>query len=217
MKLGVASEMQLEDLMVDYITNWTSNIFLKVKFTQENPSTSTPINSPTQFGPPSIHAGLLPVDEVGQIQINRLPVYPFVLVHISNLLDKFDHVEDPLGSSIMTKVICGAWDDDPAVQGHRDCLGLSRVITRKFWRIQTIGHNFLLDIKEGVKTRLYDSNEVTWPFFICEASYCWKVRTIIAGYESEDLGLDLQEDDEFITQPTIPGVNPNPSETYQFE
>lgn len=198
---GGGIELQLEDLVVDYIQNWTANVRLKVKRTKEDPSYSTAAE-PEEFGIPAVHAGMLPKNEVGFVDVSILPVFPFVLCHITGGLDIFDPTRID-SANIYTKVICGVWDNNADYQGYRDCLSLLRRIIRKIWSEGTLGETYQLDINEGTKWRIYDSNEVTWPFFISEVTLCWRIRRPIAAYESE--GLDLLDEAAIARQAIIPG------------
>lgn len=201
---GGGLEILLEDLMVDYVREWTGNVGLKIKLTKSDPSYPGEGEGEIQ-GPPAVHAGMLPKTQVGLIDVNTIPVFPFVLCHITQGLDILD-MKDMASSSINTKIIAGVWDDNVNYQGYRDAMGLVRRIVRWFWRLQVIGESFQLDIAEGIQWRIYDTNEVTWPYFIAEAVLCWKTRRPVADYESED--LDVEIDPAFARQPMIPAGSP---------
>ena len=76
-------EIALEDTIVDYITNWISDDYFKVKHTVKDPSYSDPEASSWIYGPASVHAGMLPKNEVGVVLVDQIPTYPFVLCHIT--------------------------------------------------------------------------------------------------------------------------------------
>lgn len=202
---GGGIELLLEDLMVDYIRGVTENIGLRIKIPKSDPSYPAVGEGETQ-GPPAIHAGMLPKNQVGQIDINTIPVFPFVLCHILGGVDSLS-IGDITSSSISTKIVVGVWDDNADYQGYRDALAVLRTIVRKFWWENTIGEEFQLDMNEGTTWRVYDTNEVSWPYFVAEAVICWKMRRPFADYESE--GLDIAVDPAFSRQPKIPAGVPS--------
>jgi hypothetical protein len=201
---GGGIEIVLEDMMVDYVRQWTANVGLKVKLTKKDPSYPGEGEGEVQ-GPPTVHAGMLPKTQVGLIDVNTIPIFPFILCHITQGVDVLD-IHDMTSSRVNAKVIAGVWDDNVDWQGYRDAMGLVRRVVRKLWREDTLGESYQLDKSEGISWRIYDTNEVSWPFFLAEATVCWQIRRPVADYESED--LDVAVDPAFARQPIIPAGIP---------
>ena len=201
-------EIALEDTIVDYITNWISDDYFKVKHTVKDPSYSDPEASSWIYGPASVHAGMLPKNEVGVVLVDQIPTYPFVLCHITKGKDMM-----PEGC-VYTKIIVGMWDNNANYQGYRDSVALLRKIVRNIWFVNTLGETYQVNMDEGTDWRVYDSNEVTWPFFLAEAVFGWRLRTPIMKAESDDLDYDAppnivpgsQEQQLPIWQPPVPGM-----------
>jgi hypothetical protein len=93
---------------------------------------------------------------------------------------------------VYTKLIVGMWDDDPDYQGYRDAVALLRKLIRSIWYWNTLAQSYQIEMSEGTEWRVYDSNEVTWPFFLAEAIICWRQRTPITKSEAEDLDWEPQ-------------------------
>lgn len=201
-------EIALEDTLVDYIRDWVQEDVFKVKHTVKDPSYSDPEASEWEYGPVNIHSGMLPRNEVGVVLVDQIPTYPFVLCHITKGKD-----EMPEGL-VFTKIIVGMWDDNANYQGYRDAVALLRKIIRKIWYWNTLAETYQMEMHEGTEWRVYDSNEVTWPFFLAEAVVGWRMRTPIMRAESDDLDYDeppnivpgSREADIPTWQPPIPGV-----------
>jgi hypothetical protein len=174
-------EIALEDTIVDYIRSWITDDHFKVKKTVRDTSYSDPEASEWEYGPASVHAGMLPRNEVGVVLVDQIPVYPFVLCHITKGKDAM-----PQGL-VFTKIIVGVWDNNTDYQGYRDAVALLRKIVRQIWYWNTLAETYQIEMDEGSEWRVYDSNEVTWPFFLAEAIFGWRLRTPIMKAESEDL------------------------------
>ena len=199
-------EIGLEDAMVDYITYWTQNDFTKVKHPSKDTSYSDPEASQWEYGPASVHAGMLPKNEVGFILVDKIPVFPFILCHIVKGKD-----EMPEGC-IYTKVIVGTWDNNTDYQGYRDAVAMLRKIVRLIWYVNTLSNSYQINMNEGTDWRIYDSNEVSWPFFICEAIIGWRLRTPFLASESE--GLDYQPNPDIVYG--VPASMNNPVWQYKI-
>jgi hypothetical protein len=174
-------EIALEDILVGHIIEWTKNDFFKIKHTSTDPSYSDPATSEVDYGPAVVHAGMLPKNEVGVILVDALPLYPAILCHIT-------HGEDlmPQGC-IYTRIIAGVWDNNADFQGYRDALLLIRKIIRKIWYHNTLADTYQIDMDKGTQWRIYDTNELTWPFFFAECTVAWRQRTPYMKAESDDL------------------------------
>jgi hypothetical protein len=192
-----AIEISLEDTMVEHIAYWIKDDYLKVQHTKADPSYSDPEASGWTYGPAAVHAGMLPKNEVGVILVDQIPVFPFVLCHITKGKDMM-----PEGI-VHTKIVVGAWDKSTDYQGYRDCVALLRKIVRCIWYVNTLSDVFQINMEEGTEWRVYDSNEVTWPFFLCEAVLGWRLRTPYMKAESE--GLDYEPQSNIV--PGIPAAN----------
>jgi hypothetical protein len=201
-------EIALEDTMVDYISTWIQEDRYKVKRTVRDPSYSDVEASGWEYGSVSVHAGMLPKNEVGFVLVDQIPVFPFVLCHITKGKD-----EMPEGQ-IRTKIVVGIWDDNVDYQGYRDSVALLRKIVRCIWYFNTLAESYQINMDEGSEWRIYDSNEVSWPFFLTEAIFCWRLRTPIMKAEADD--LDFQPNPDILRgipqanyptwQPPIPGM-----------
>jgi hypothetical protein len=191
-------EIALEDTLVGYIQEWTKDDFFKIKRTSTDPSYSDPAGSEIQMGPAIVHAGMLPKNEVGQILVDTLPLYPCVICHVSNIDDMMPE------SCIYTKVIVGVWDNNADYQGYRDALILIRKIIRKVWYWNTLADSYQINMSRGVQSRIYDTNESTWPFFFAEATLAWRMRTPFMRAESDDL-------DYFPNPDILQGASPYPT------
>jgi len=181
-------EIALEDVMVEYITAWTANDVTKVKHTSKDPAYSDPEASDWTYGPASVHAGMLPKNEVGFVLVDQIPSFPFVLCHIVKGKD-----EMPEGC-IYTKIIVGVWDNNTDYQGYRDAVAMLRKILRLIWYVNTLANSYQMNQQEGTDWRIYDSNEISWPFFICEGVVGWRMRTPFLAAESEDLDYQPNPD-----------------------
>lgn len=186
-------EISLEDTLVDYITAWTANDYTKIKHTARDPSYSDPeagLASQWTYGPAAVHAGMLPKSEVGFVLVDMIPTFPFILCHLTKGKD-----EMPEGI-VYTKIIVGCWDNSPNYQGYRDATTMLRKIMRCIWYVDTLAETYQMNMNEGTDWRIYDSNEVSWPFFICEGTVGWRQRTPFTAAESE--GLDYQPTPDII-------------------
>jgi hypothetical protein len=179
-------EIALEDTMVDYITQWTQDDVTKVKHTSQDPSYSDPESQTWTYGRAAVHAGMLPKNEVGMVLVDQIPVFPFILCHITKGKD-----EMPEGI-VWTKLIVGVWDDDTDYQGYRDAVAMLRKLMRCIWWLNTLAQTYQMNVNEGTEWRIYDSNEVSWPFFICEGTIGWRQRTPFLAAESEGLDYEPQ-------------------------
>jgi hypothetical protein len=115
------------------------------------------------------------------ILVDQIPVFPFILCHITKGKD-----EMPEGY-VYTRIIVGMWDDNADYQGYRDCVALLRKLVRSIWYWNTLGESYQINMNEGTEWRVYDSNEISWPFFLCEANLCWRMRTPFMKAEADDL------------------------------
>jgi hypothetical protein len=181
-------EIALEDTLVDYITTWVSEDRLKVKRTSRDTSYSDIQATGWEYGPVAVHAGMLPKNEVGIVLVDQIPVFPFVLCHITKGKDMM-----PEGY-VNTKIVVGAWDDDTDFQGYRDCVSLLRKIVRMIWYVNTLAETYQINMDDGTEWRVYDTNEISWPFFLCEAIFGWRLRTPIMKAEAEDLDFQPNPD-----------------------
>ena len=106
------------------------------------------------------------------------------------------------------------WDNNSNYQGYSDSVALLRKIVRNIWYVNTLGETYQVNMDEGTDWRVYDSNEVTWPFFLAEAVFGWRLRTPIMKAESDDLDYDpppnivvgIPAADIPIWQPPVPGM-----------
>lgn len=201
-------EIALEDTLVEYIRSWIQDDFFKVKHSSKDSSYSDPEASDWNYGPATVHSGMLPMSEVGVILVDRIPVYPFVLCHITKGKDMMPQ------SLIFTKIIVGMWDNNANYQGYRDAVALLRKIIRQIWYWNTLAETFQMEMDEGTPWHVFDSNQVTWPFFLAEATFGWRMRTPIMKAESDDLDYTplpnivsgSREQGIPIWQPPIPGM-----------
>lgn len=177
-------EIALEDTIVEHIAYWTQEDVVKVKRTSSDPSYSDVAASGWEYGTAAVHAGMLPKNEVGVVLVDQIPVFPFILVHIAKGKDMM-----PEGC-VYTKIVVGAWDSNSDYQGYRDGMLLLRKIVRLIWYFNTLGSSYQMNMDEGTDWRIYDSNEVSWPFFICEAVIGWRMRTPYLKAESDDLDYE---------------------------
>lgn len=204
---GIGTELILEDMLVDYINGWINNVVLPYRVVETDPSYSE-AESQIGYRTPMVWAGMLPKFEVGIVDVNQIPQFPFILCHIFKGRDAA-----PEGC-IYTRLVFGCWDNNPLRQGYRDMLQIMRSVTRKIWYVDTIARNWQLNRDDGTDWRIYDDNEVTWPYFIGECIFGWRVRTPISAAESE--GLDEDLDSALSAQPTILAEDPlltNPNTT----
>jgi hypothetical protein len=58
-----------------------------------------------------------------------------------------------------------------------------RGIMRKIWYYNTLGESY--QMMNESDWRLYDSNEVSWPYFIAEGTICWRIRVPLTIFEKE--------------------------------
>lgn len=204
-------EIALEDTLVEYIRDWVQDDFFKVKHTATDPSYTDPEASDWNYGPANVHAGMLPMSEVGVVLVDRIPVYPFVLCHITKGKD-----DRPEGC-VFTKIVVGMWDNDADYQGYRDAVALLRKIIRKIWYHNTLAQTYQMSMDEATPWHVYDSNLVTWPFFLAEGTVGWRLRTPFMKAESDDLDFDpppssnaviegSREANIPIWQPPVPGM-----------
>jgi hypothetical protein len=187
-------EVALEDTLVGYIQHWTSEDLFQVMRPAEDPSYANVGGKTT--GPASVHAGMLPKNEVGDILVDQVPLYPFVLCHITNGKDMM-----PEGC-VYTKIVAGVWDNNANYQGYRDAMYLIRKIVRSIWYWNTLADNYQVSMDEGTTWRVYDTNTATFPFFFAEAVVGWRQRTPIMRAERDDLDFDTGQNlDIIIGQP----------------
>jgi hypothetical protein len=179
-------ELVLEDTLVAYIANWIQDDQFKIKLTADDPSYAN-AGGETR-GAAAVHAGMLPKNEVGDILVDSIPVFPFVLCHITNGKDMM-----PEGC-VYTKVVVGVWDNNADYQGYRDALYLIRKIVRKIWYWNTLSDTYQVNMDEGTTWRIYDTNVVTFPFFFAEAIIGWRMRTPYMRAERDDLDVDIDSD-----------------------
>jgi hypothetical protein len=177
MTTGGSVEILLEDALVDYITNWVADEQLMIKYPNSDPSEPDLETDRVELGSPAVHAGMLPRQETGIIDVNLIPVYPFVLAHIFK-----GHDAIPEGS-VTTRIVVGVWDNNSNYQGYRDALRVLRKIVRKIWWENTLDQSFQMENESA--WRIYDSNEVSWPYFMGEAIIGWRLRTPITNSESD--------------------------------
>jgi hypothetical protein len=177
-------EIALEDTIVEHIAYWTQEDVVKVKKTSKDPSYSDVAASGWEYGTAAVHAGMLPKNEVGIVLVDQIPVFPFILVHITKGKDMLSE------GCIYTRIVVGAWDNDTDYQGYRDSVSLLRKVVRLIWYFNTLSNSYQMNMDEGTDWRIYDSNEVSWPFFISEATIGWRMRTPFLKAESEDLDYE---------------------------
>lgn len=201
-------EITLEDVLILNIASWIGDDYFKVKRTSRDPSYSDPEASQWEYGPAAVHSGMLPRSEVGVVMVDAIPMFPFVLAHITKGKDMM-----PQGL-VHTKIIVGMWDNNANFQGYRDAVALLRKIVRQIWYWNTLNETYQMEMSEGTDWRVYDTNEVTWPYFMTEATVAWRLRTPIMKAESEDLDYTPpplivpgnREADLPIWQPPTPGT-----------
>jgi hypothetical protein len=172
-------ELVLEDTLVDHIAYWTKDNLFRRKETPIDPSYTNA--GQVVMAPASVHAGMLPKNEVGQIMVDNIPLYPFVLCHITNGKDMM-----PEGC-VYTKIVAGVWDNNADYQGYRDAALLIRKILRSIWYWNTLSDTYQVNMDEGTTWRVYDTNTTTFPFFFAEAVVGWRMRTPFMKAESDDL------------------------------
>jgi len=199
MNTGGGIEIVLEDALVDYISNWTNDETLKIKYHLVDPNDSTAASLNGQaVGTPAVYSSMVPKQITGTVDINTIPVFPFVLCYVTEGIDQI-----PEGC-IYTKIVVGTWDDDVSYQGRRDCLRLLRKVIRKIWYVNTLIDSFQME--NETRYKIYESPEVTFPYFMAEATQGWRLRTPITISEG-DLEINFPSlPDGTMRQPIIKGV-----------
>ena len=186
-----ATELVLEDVLVSYVSTWLEEDLLKVRDLAADSSNANP--GQVRMGPPTVHAGMLPKNEVGQILVDNIPTYPFVLIHITKGKDMM-----PEGC-VYTKIVVGVWDNNQDCQGYRDAIYVLRKIIRSIWYWNTLADNYQINMEEGTEWRVYDVNESSFPFFFAEAIVGWRLRTPYMKAESDNLDV--------FPDPNLPPIN----------
>jgi hypothetical protein len=132
-KIPGSSLPLLEDCLVNHVELWTRNLRL-LRVTRKNKGWAVL----PEAGPPSVVAGDMPSNVTGEIDADRIPGAPALIVQaISG--DDFKDKDGGFAGRACIQIGIISWDDAEDKQGHRDVLNLVELLRTKLWDKRLLG------------------------------------------------------------------------------
>lgn len=202
---GLGTELLLEDAIVDYVRAFTVNDRFKSRPNAVDPSESSALTSPIVEVVPAVYAGMVPRTVTGQVDVNAIPIWPFVLAQLTH---GHYSTTDNLTGCIYTRIVCGTYDPDESMGGRRDSIYLINKIYRGIWYEGSLDNSFGVAYQERTSFRVFDSDEISHPFFMAECMIPWQSRLPYIK-EENDFEISFPTNaDGTQTQPIIRGQQP---------
>jgi hypothetical protein len=127
----------LEDCVVNHATLWTRNLRLK-RVTRKNKGWTE-----LEAGPPTVVAGDMPSNVTGEIDSDRIPGAPALIVQATEGED-FKLKDGGFAGRVSVQIGIITWDDAEDKQGHRDVLNLVELFRTKLWDKRILEDRFAL-------------------------------------------------------------------------
>ena len=126
----------LEDCIGWHVALWTKNLRLK-RVTRKNKGWAQ-----LEPGPPSVVAGDMPSNITGEIDMDRIPGAPALIIQAA----EGDDTKAPgaFEGTVCVQIGIITWDDSEDKQGHRDVLNLVELLRTKVWDKRLLDGRFAL-------------------------------------------------------------------------